>query len=396
MVEILRNLIRRKLRSALTISGIVIGIFALTTLGAMTERLNQQLDGGVQFYGSKIQVGAPEDQQVGLLPLSTIATIKTIAGVDAVFPSFSFLVHPGSFAFGSAPESIVNYDPEEAKREQPQATLAQGRTVSLGPGMEVVLGSTLAREFKKKVGDAIDLPVAPADASPSFVHHSFTVVGILNPTGTAPDGIALVSPAGARVLLADSLPPPIRNSVDLTQIAPGFLVYGKAAASLHDLDQIATEINAQVPGVKAIKPSIPVTNFKSFVALFTAITTAAGILAVVIGGLSVINTMIMAVGERVREIGLKRAVGAYGGDILREFLTEAGLIGLIGGTCGYLVGVGLTSLMNASGTTQLFLITPRLTVLVIGFAVLLSMVAGILPALRAARLDPVTALRTAN
>jgi len=109
------------------------------------------------------------------------------------------------------------------------------------------------------------------------------------------------------------------------------------------------------------------------------------------------RTMIMAVSERVREIGLKKAVGAHTGDVLREYLMEAGLIGLIGGVIGYVLGFGLTELINASsGASPLFLITPKLTILVIDFAVVLASLAGVLPALRAARLDPVTALRTTN
>ena len=398
MMEIIRNLARRKLRSVLTISGIVIGIFALTMMGALSERFNQQLVGGVTYYGSNIQVGAPDGQLVTLLPLSKMDAIASVSGVDAVFPTYSFLLKPGSgFSFGGAPESIVNRIPQQTSREQPPTTIAQGRDLNSGTSGEVVLGSKLAIEFKKRIGDTFDLPVKPASAGPEFVNHTFTVVGILNSTGTAPDGFALVTTADARTLLADSLPPVIQSTVDLSQVAPEFTVYGKPGASIGRLDEIARQINHQVPGVKATEPSVPVNGFKQFAALLTTITTAAALLALVIGGLSVVNTMIMAVSERVREIGLKKAIGAHTGDILREYLMEAALIGLIGGVLGYLVGLGLTELINASsGASPLFLTTPKLTILVIGFAVILASLAGILPAFRAARLDPVTALRTSN
>ncbi len=208
-----------------------------------------------------------------------------------------------------------------------------------------------------------------------------------------------MSTADARMLLGDSLPPAIRQTLDLTQVAPGFTVYGRPGATLDELDRIATGINAQVAGVKAIKPSVSVNGYKQFASLFTVITTAIGILALVIGGLSVVNTMVMAVSERFREIGLKKAVGARTTDVLREFLAEAAMIGLIGGLIGYGLGAALTLFINASsfaGTLQLFLLTPKLTVLVIGFAVALGALAGVLPTIRAARLDPVTALRTTN
>ena len=400
MFEILRNLTRRKLRSFLTISGIVIGIFALTTMGAMSERFNQQLNAGVEYYGSNIQVGAPDQQRTGLLPLSKMDAIRSVDGVEAVFPTFSFLLKPGSsFTFGGAPETIFNRIPDALPYARPKTTIGQGRDLSVGSTDEVVIGATLAKEYKKSVGDRLDLPVKPTDASSDFVSHPFTVVGILDPTGTAPDSFAYVSTADALMLLADSLPTAISKTLDLTQLAPGFTVYGRTGDSLDELDQVAQRINNQVTGVKATKPSVPVKGFKQFASIFTAITTGIGILALVIGGFSVVNTMVMAVSERVREIGLKKAIGARTSNVLGEFLAEAALIGLIGGLIGYVLGAVLTTFINSSGIAGnlvLFLLTPKLLVAVIGFAVALGAIAGVLPAIRAARLDPVTALRTTN
>jgi len=148
--------------------------------------------------------------------------------------------------------------------------------------------------------------------------------------------------------------------------------------------------------VKATKPSDLVNGFKSGGAIFTAITTAAALLALIIGGLSVVNTMFMSVAERVREIGLKKAVGATTWNVMSEFLIEATLIGLIGGLIGYGLGVLVVVVRNAlasADSQSLFLITPSLTIFAIGFATVLGAVAGVLPAWRAARLDPVIALR---
>jgi len=126
-----------------------------------------------------------------------------------------------------------------------------------------------------------------------------------------------------------------------------------------------------------------------------AITTVAALLALVIGGLSVVNTMLMAVTERVREIGLKKAIGARTGNIVREFVAESTTIGVVGGVLGFAIGAGITLLLgNAAGPGGLFLITPRLAILALGFAVVLGAVAGVLPAYRASRLDPVIALRS--
>ena len=261
----------------------------------------------------------------------------------------------------------------------------------------MALGSTIAKEFKKNVGDTIDLPVKPADAKPDFVNHTFTVVGILRETKTAPDTFAYINLTDGQMLLRDSLPAALQSSFDVTKITEGISVYGKPGASLPELDKIADSINNQVTGVKATKPSDLVTGFKNGGAIFTAITTAAALLALIIGGLSVVNTMFMSVAERVREIGLKKAVGATTRNIMGEFLVEATLIGLIGGVVGYGLGVGVIVLRNTlfapADGSSLFLITPALTIFAIGFATALGAVAGVLPAWRAARLDPVIALR---
>jgi len=399
-LEIVRNLARRRLRSTLTILGIVIGIFALTTMGAMAAHFNALLDGGARYYGSSVLVGAP-DGQASILPMSKINELKQVDGVQAVFPAYDFNAKPGSanvVNFGP-PDQILSRDPAEAAYNALKTPIAHGRDLTSTSRGEVVLGSSIANEFKKNVGDTIDLPVRPKDARPDFVNHTFTLVGILGTTQTAPDVFAYVSVQDAQMLLEDNLPVALRGTIDPTQVTEGFTVYGQPGASIGALDTIANRINQQVSGVKAFKPSDVVNAFKSGGAIFTAITTAAAVLALVIGGLSVVNTMIMAVTERFREIGLKKAVGAHTGHVLREYLAEAVLIGFIGGAIGYLLGVGLTNLLNLAGKSsnlELFLITPTLTAIALGFAVALGALAGVIPAFRAARLDPVTALRTTN
>ncbi len=396
-MEMLRNIGRRKLRSVLTISGIVIGILALTTMGAIAENFNALLDGGVKYYSSSIQVGPPDGQSASLLPLSKIDEIKRVDGVAAAFPGYQFLAKPGGVtvvSFGP-PDLIIAGDPAENDWGQLKLGTAQGHYLT-GTAGEVVLGDTIDKEFKKKVGDTIDLPVKPSDAKPDFVNHTFSVVGILNVTRTAPDTFAYMNITDGQMLLKDSLPIAIRSQVDTSQIAESIDVYGQRGSSLGQLDTIADRINVQVDGVKAIRPSVIVNSFKSGGAIFTAITTAAALLALIIGGLSVVNTMFMAVAERVREIGLKKAVGATTRHIMGEFLLEATFIGALGGVVGYGIGVLITIIANGTtppGQATLFLITVRLTVLSLGFAIALGAVAGILPAWRAARLDPVTALR---
>src|SRR5215472_5465872 len=138
-MEILRNLARRKLRSTLTILGIVIGIFALTTMGAMSEHFNVLFNFAEEWYSSSIPVGPP-DGQAALLPLSKIGQIEKVDGVAAAFPGYSFDMKPGQVTTVvlGIPDTIVAYDPREGPYRTPRTSIAQGRNLTAKSRGEVV------------------------------------------------------------------------------------------------------------------------------------------------------------------------------------------------------------------------------------------------------------------
>src|SRR5438094_3849006 len=111
-MEILRNLWRRKLRSTLTITGIVMGILALTTMGGLAEHFNALLDGGVTYFGSNIQVGDDKSRDFGggLLPLSTLDQVKQVDGVAAASPTIGAAARPGEVRTVNfnLPDTVVN------------------------------------------------------------------------------------------------------------------------------------------------------------------------------------------------------------------------------------------------------------------------------------------------
>jgi putative ABC transport system permease protein len=395
-MEIVRNLWQRKLRSVLTISGILMGIFALTTMGSMAQHFNVLLQGGITYYGNSVQVADENGGTFtsGCMSLSTLDEIRGVDGVAAAFPTVGVVAKPGSsdvVTFG-IPDYITNYAPGSGHYSAFKMSLARGTWVTDASRNQVDLGSAFAAEFKKQVGDTIELPVRPGDAKSDFVIHRFTVVGLINRTLTAPDNGAFVSTHDAQTLQGESMPAALRSQVDPYQLVSGVVAYGRPGVNL---DALADRITREVPTAKAAKPSTLVQSFKAGGAVFTFITTAAAVLALIIGGLSVVNTMIMSVTERVREIGLKKAIGAKTHHILTEFLAEASLMGLIGGALGFLLGAALTVALDAGDPSGgLFLVTPHLAVLSLGFAIALGAGAGLMPAIRAARMDPVTALRS--
>ena len=386
---IIGHLNRHKLRSALAISGVAICIAALTILGALDGSFNASVDGRVHYFGSNLRVGPPAGQANSLVPLSKIDEIRQVRGVAAAFPTYSFPARPGSAdvsGFGT-PDTIIASDPTEAAWSDLRTTYAQGHAIDADSSGEVVLGSAIDKEFNKKIGDTIDLPVKPRDAKADFVDHTFKVVGILNATGTSPDTSAYVNITDGQMLLKDSLPAATRDSIDVATLAGGIDVYAKSGTSIGELDQIADRINKQVVDVRASRPSDLINSYRQSGSLYSTLTTAAALLALLIGGFSVITTMFRSAAERAPETGLKKAAGATTFEIMGGFLSEATLIGFLGGVIGYGVGALVTILANAStppGRPMPFLLTPGLTILAIVLATVLGLVAGVLPAWRAA------------
>jgi len=130
--------------------------------------------------------------------------------------------------------------------------------------------------------------------------------------------------------------------------------------------------------------------------IFNAIIFGVGIISLIVGGLSVINTMAMSVTERTREIGIKRAIGSSRRRIIRELVAEAALIGAIGGVIGLALGALVVFVANEAGRssgTSLFDLTAGTAIFAVAFSTILGIVAGVIPAWNAARLDPVAALR---
>ena len=134
----------------------------------------------------------------------------------------------------------------------------------------------------------------------------------------------------------------------------------------------------------------------SATSIFNAILIGIGLISLVVGGLSVVNTMAMSVAERTREIGIKRAIGGGRLRIVRELVTESALIGFLGGAIGLALGAAVVVVANEAGRTSgtvLFQLTAGTAITAVGFSTVLGALAGFVPALHAARLDPVTALR---
>jgi len=138
-------------------------------------------------------------------------------------------------------------------------------------------------------------------------------------------------------------------------------------------------------------------QFTMILGMLTIFIVGIAGISLVVGGLGIMNAMVTSVMERTREIGLYKAIGASNQKVLTIFLLEAGFIGLIGGIIGVLLGLAgaelITIIANASNFPITSVLVPEIIIGALAFSLIVGMVSGFYPALRASKLDPVEALR---
>ena len=387
-MSLLRNLGRRKLRTTLTVLGIVIGIWALVVFSSMANKINKLVAAGSDYYVGKVVVsdGSTSGLGIGLVPIdvSLAGQIRKLDGAGAVDPQVEMPFEDVKAAGFGIPKLILGaVAGADNGLDRFSVKPAQGRLLTAADeGSQVtVLGSDIARTFGVGIGATIDVRGVP-----------FQVVGILEPTLTAPDTTAMLPLAAAQELFLASLPPTLSASLHASELATKIVVYPAPGT---DTGALATRIKA-LGNVTTMTSADWQQQVGTTSLMFNAIIMGVGLISLIVGGLSVINTMAMSVTERTREIGIKRAIGGSRRRIVRELVVEAGAIGIIGGLIGLALGALVVVLANEAGRssgTSLFDLTAGTALFAVAFSTILGMVAGVIPAWNAARLDPVAALR---
>lgn len=368
----------------LTISGITIGVLALVVMGSMAEKINLLVAGGTDYYSDKVVVQSEGSALYSATPLSygKLDTIKAVPGVAEVAGTIDALLDTEQGMSFGMPPMISGSDMRGQDLESFDMSVTSGRLLAPGDNGKVVVGCDLVDKLGAKVGGMVTIR-----------GEQFEVAGILDKTLTAPDTSVQMTLADAQRMYLQDVPEILRGQVDQSDLVTSFIVYPTPGT---DPEQLATRINDTVDGVTATGPSGFQEQIAGATKIFNAILYGIAIIALFVGGLSVVNTMTMSVNERTREIGVRKAIGASDGQIVGQFLTESGVIGFIGGTSGLFLGwlaATFTDMALRSHNLDLFLVTPRLAIGSVAFAVLLGLVSGLYPSLHAARLQPVAALR---
>lgn len=425
-MEIFRNMWRRKFRTFLTIFGIVIGIFAFTVMGSMALKLNKMIAGGKSYITGQITI-SPKGTDftsgtTGLLPVDTLNKIAKVDGVEAIEGSVSLsLDEPnpddptGGMSFGQ-PLTIYSVDTNSGFTNKNWSVLdmKEGKMIDKNSlANDIAIGRTVALDKGWKVGDKVKIR-----------GQEFNVIGILEKTMTGPDSYVFMPIGKARELYVNSNPflKSLRDQSadaakisdrEIAKLSPEAAAQIKQAKSFNMNDISTSASISWKDGVDPDKLSDTIKNdFKDQVlvlspkkmgetidkatATMNAIILGSALLALVVGLFSIVNTMVMSISERTKEIGIKKAIGASPRSIAFEYTLEAGVIGLIGGSIGLGLGALTVTLINnkmSSKGAEIFLIEPNFVIGVIVFSFVVGIIAGVIPAIRASKLKVVDAIR---
>ncbi|MEA3397279.1 MAG: ABC transporter permease [Chloroflexota bacterium] len=360
--SMLRNVMRQPTRTLLTISGIAIAMIAIITLGALGDGLVKQVTGMTGGLGTQL-VGMEADASIDLSTIDegVVRRLTTLPGVRA---AEGFLT--GYTTVGDLPFFVVfGYRPRGLAIRD--FRIIEGQ--ALASKRQIILGRVAAENLNKKVGQNLHL-----------FDSTYKIVGIYETGVPMQDGGGVISLRDAQNLFGQP------HKVSFLGI---WLDDPRQAAA------VAQEIEAHFPEV-SISQASDFTEDIVDLRMMRNSTWAIALMALIVGGLGMTNTMVMSVFERTREIGVLRALGWRRRRVLRMILHEAITLSLLGGVLGIGLGVLMTLSLNATPWLQGFIkmqfsvglfVKASLTALVLGA------VGGLYPAWRASNLLPVEALR---
>jgi putative ABC transport system permease protein len=379
-----------------TILGIAIGVAGLVALGAMSERIVRFIEGGDRFVLGQISVAGrgmgmgTGFTAGGILPAATIRAIAEVPGVSGVQGQVMLPLDPSTSQFMTLTQELilgVDLSVPSPNRHYPTLPLRTGRFFREGDRRVAVIGAAFATSRNLGVGGHLQLD-----------DESFEVIGVLERMLTAPDRFVIVPIADARQqwVAKDRLLRTVLAS-GAVPLTAGDLNTGAAVGwqDGEDPDQVALRIRERVPNVNVQLPSELSRLLRASTVFFSALLAGIGVLAFVIGGLSLANTMAAAVFERIRDFGVKRALGATDLQLGREVLAESLAVTLVGGLAG--IGLALALGWGIDATVaraqQLFHFSPRLLGGALGFSILLGAAAAVYATARVISVSPAEAIR---
>jgi len=406
----LRSLVVNKLRSALTMLGVVIGVAAVIAMVAVGNGASERVQSTVLQLGSNLVTvtpGAQTDQ--GLRGAGAIAQSLTlddmrsvseqlagsIQAIEAEQTAGRWQIVAGGTNWNAPVTGVTEQYPLVRDWKLAAGEFFTESDLRLNAQVAVLGATTAANLFGdgEAVGQTIQLRQAGAAGQRARII-SFRVIGVLEAKGSTfgfgrDDQILVPTTTSQRVLTGRT------NAVSSIVI--------KAAAT-ETMAETTEDVRAILLARHKISDpqaaDFTVTNQNDTLAALSTITTtftlllgSIGGISLLVGGIGIMNIMLVSVNERTREIGIRKAVGARRRDILMQFLIEAIALTGTGGILGILLGWGITEVVKRFQPDVLVVITAGTVAVAVGVSVAIGVIFGLYPAVRAARLHPIEALR---
>ena len=361
---IIKNPFRRRTSAILSIVGIAIGIVVIVALGGITEGLVDTFEDTIHAGGADFQISGKEtgDSAYGTNTIDASWTdkIANVTGVQEAYPIYVVLTSVGDDYMNT----LIGIDP--AGTTMADISIKEGRIFEDNAD-EVIMGEIYADDNNYSVGDTIEVN-----------REDFEIVGIYETGDSSMAGGVFTSISRVGELMDDE------DSISN--------IYVKVEKGV-DAQEVADRIDAEYgDNITTITSVMEMEQMADMLNMLQASTWAISLLAIVVGGLGIINTMLMSVFERTREIGVLKAVGWSNRKIITMIVGESLVITIVSAIIGAIVGVALCMVLGPQiGFTPLF--TPKIFIQAFLIAIVVGIVGGIYPALKAVRLPPTEALR---
>ena len=374
-----------KLRSVLTMLGVIIGIFSVILMVGIGQGAQESVSERLRSLGTNVLIVTPgggsdirslyRGSGNGSLEISDVDLISTVPNILAVLPEVQ-VSKQAVYQKTNQSLRITGVTPEYLQVKQVE--FLSGRTLSQEDVSSVARVLVIASDIEEELfgGDALGRSVRLENAI-------YTVVGVTDAddaTVYAPITTAQVRLAGRKAISQISVFTTSEEIMDTVQTDIESVLL--ASRNIADMDSADFSV---------LNQSDMLETLNEITGVFTLMLGGISGISLLVGGIGVMNIMLVSVTERTREIGIRKAIGAHNTDILLQFLVESVLLSCMGGIIGVslsLLGAYLLGVFNIAVSIQMSSIA-----LASGFSVFVGVVFGILPAYKASQLQPIDALR---